>query len=154
VPFSLAVTSLDGRPIVTERTTSTGAPARRSGTAVIPGSPVAASKWLVAQGGPSETRSTTVSVSNPGAATVRIRVVQLTAGTRRRLPGGTFELGPYDRRNIPLADAAKAATLEIAADGPIVVSYGLSANEGPGLALALGEPFPESVLALPPPPEP
>lgn len=150
VPFTVDVRSLDGVSVVAERTVDTGRPAKRRGATITAGSPVAARRWLVAQGGPSRARSSSVTVANPGPNAVHLRVVQLTSGTRRPLAGGTITIPAGDRRQVPVADAGVAATLEINADGPVVVAYGLSQTDGLGLASALAEPFPESVVALPP----
>jgi hypothetical protein len=154
IGFSLVVESLRGQPVVAERVSDSGRPLRRVGSAVVVGSPLAASRWLVAQGGPSRTRTSSVTVTNAGPRAVHVRVVQLTAGTRRPLPGATdLRIGAYDRLNLSLDQAAPSATFEVQADGPIVVAYGLNDVDRVGLALLPAEPFPESIVALPPPRE-
>ena len=150
IPFTIDAQSIDDRPIVAERLSFTGRPAKRRGATVTAGSPVAATRWLVAQGGPSKSRSSSVVVANPGPRAVHLTVVELTGGTRRQLEGGRITIPKGDRRAIPLDGAATAATLEIRADGAVVVAYGLSQSSGLGLASAGAEPFPETISALPP----
>lgn len=149
-PFSIDVRSLDGVPVVSERLSFSGRPAKRRGASVAPGSPIAASRWLVGQGGPSTSRSSSIVVLDPGPSAVHLHVVELTGGTRRALSGADVTVAPGRRTTLDVSQAATAATIEISADGPIVVADGFSQTSGLGLASALGEPFPESIVALPP----
>lgn len=148
--FTIDVRSLDGVPVVAERLSFTGAPGKRRGAAVVAGSPIAATRWLVAQAGATEARSSGVLVANPGPRATKVRVVQLTGGTRSTVASATITVPAGDRRSVPLKGVSPAATLELTTAQPVVVSTALSDASGLGLSLAMAQPFPESVVALPP----
>jgi hypothetical protein len=144
------VRSLDGVPIVAERLSFYGEAAARQGAAVALGSPVGATRWLVAQAGASRERTATVQVVNPGPAPAEITVEQLSGGARSELEGASFTLPAGDRRSVALDDAGAAASIAVSSDVPIVVSSSLSLVDGSGIGLAPAFPFPEALAELPP----
>lgn len=150
VAFTIDVRSLEGIPVVAERTAFTGAPTRQRGVGAVVGSPVAATRWLLTQGGPSRARSSGVVVANPGPRSAKVAVVEVGGGSRRNVPSAAVTVPAGDRRVLELSDAAPAATLDLRSTGAVVVAYRLSLAEGFGVALASAEPFPETLEALAP----
>lgn len=144
------VRSIQGVPVVAERVSYYGAPSTRTGVGVSLGSPMASTRWLVTQAGPTRQRSATVQVANPGPATASVTVSDLSGGSASPLAGAAMELAPGDRRAIPLGEAGPAASLVIEADQPVVVASSLSLDSGVGLALEPGFAFSEDAVALPP----
>jgi hypothetical protein len=144
------VRSLDGVPIVVERTTTFADPAPRQGVSTTLGSPVGATSWLVTQAGSTRLRSGTVQVANPGAATARITVFQLIDGDRTELASASIEVPPGGRRSIDLSDAGAAASVVIEATEPVVVGSSLSIGAGFGLSGQPGFAYPEAVVPFPP----
>lgn len=176
VPFSVDVRSLDGVPVAAELlsfgTAIAPAPTAPAGDepleageegadvaaveprtvdgfAVMPGAPVAARSWFVAGRGVSLAREASVTVANPGAATVSVTVTQLGAGRRSRVPGSGVRIRPGERVELDLGRAEDTGALIIDASGPVAVSHAVASRRTLGLAQALATPFPESVSALP-----
>ena len=150
INFTIDVDSLAGVGIVSERLAFVGAPAARRGAAVVSGSPVAATRWIVAQAGSTRYQAANVIVANPGGRAAHLHVIELTRGTRREVRSADIEVPAHDRRPLVLDGISPSAALEITSDQPVVVADGISLSKGPGLSLALGEPFPEAVTLLPP----
>ncbi len=144
------VRSLQDVPVVAERLSFFGDPSSRQGAAVSVGSPVAARRWLVTQGGSTKQRATTVQVANPGPGTASIRVQVLAGGDRRVLRTAAVRLKAGDRRSLSLDDAGAAATVLVISDRPVVASSSIAMADGLGIAVAPAFAFPESVVALPP----
>jgi hypothetical protein len=144
------VQSLEGVPIVVDRTTLYGEPAPRQGVAATLGSPAGATRWLVTQAGPTRLRSGTVQVVNPGAETVQVSVSELVTGDRTELPGAALEIPPGERRSVDLGEAGPAASLVIEATGQVVVGSSLSLGAGFGVSVQPAFAYPESVVSLPP----
>lgn len=142
------VRSLEGVPVVAERLAYYGAPAARTGAAVLAGSPVQARRWLVAQAGATDARGATVQVANPGDRSATIRVWQLTGGDRSLLRSASLVLPAGDRRTLDLDAAAAGASVIVVGSRPVVVTSSLSANDGPGVSLAPAFPYPEVVQPL------
>lgn len=144
------VRSLDGVPLVVERRSFFADPASRTGAVVSLASPFAATRWLVAQGGNTQARTTTVQVANPGPADAVVTVVQIGGGVRADLPSAEVTVPAGDRRALVLDDASAAATLVLDATGPVVVTSSLSSIEGPGIGVSPAFAYPETVVAVPP----
>jgi len=143
------VRSLEGVPVVAERLSFFNDPAPRTGATATPGSPLAATDWMVTQGGATKARTTTVQVVNPGDSSAQITVITLSGGDRDVLRSG-IRLAPGDRRSLDLEGAGSAATVIVHSTKPVVVGSSISLAEGPGISVQLASPFPESVVALPP----
>ena len=144
------VRSLDGVPVVAERLSFFRDPSPRTGATATPGSPVAATDWMVTQGGATKARTTTVQVVNPGDSSAIITVITLSGGDREVLESAAEEIGPGDRRSIDLEDAGSSATVIVHSSKPVVVGSSISMVDDPGISVQLGSPYPESVVALPP----
>ncbi len=144
------VRSLEGVPVVAERISFFGKPATRTGATATAGTPIAATRWMVTQGGATRSRTTTVQVVNPGDTKAKITVVTLDGGDRDVLESASIELDPGDRRSLDLEAAGAAATVIVTSSKPVVVGSSIAVAEGPGLSVQLASPFPESVVALPP----
>jgi hypothetical protein len=144
------VRSLDGVPVVAERLSFFGPTASRQGATASAGSPVAATDWMVAQGGATRSRTSTVQVVNPGDSPATLTVITLSDGDRDVLESARVEIPPGDRRSLDLAGAGAAATVLVHSSEPVVVGSSLSIADGPGISVQGALPFPESVVALPP----
>jgi hypothetical protein len=144
------VRSLDGVPVVAERLSFFNDPAPRRGATATAGSPIAATRWMVTQGGATQSRSTSVQVINPGDTSARITVVTLSEGDRNVLQSASVSVPGGDRRSLDLGDAGVAATVIVASSRPVVVSSSLSMVEGAGISVQPALPYPETVVALPP----
>lgn len=143
------VRSLDGVPVVAERTTAFGDPSPRQGVATTLGSPFGADRWMITQAGATRVRSGTVQVVNPNAADVAVRVYALEAGDRRELTSAAVTIPGEDRASLVLDDAGAAATIVVEADDQVVVGWSLSELDGTGVAIAPALAFPETVVSLP-----
>lgn len=144
------VRSLDGVPIVAERLSYFGEPSPRTGAAVTAGSPIAATDWLVTQGGATRQRTTTVQVVNPNSSDTKVTVIVLSGGDRKVLPGASFTLPAGDRRSIDLEGAGSAASVIVHTGRPVVVSSSIALLSGTGISVQPAFPFPETAVALPP----
>lgn len=157
--YIIDVRSIQGVPVVAEQlvfgavpVAAPGPPAEAepaaavSGFAVVAGSPVAAGQWFLASRG---ARNPSVVVANPGARSVTVTVEQVVEGGRSKVEAATVEIPAGDRRVLDLREAALNPALLVRADGPVVVSHSLVANEGDGIAQALATPLPETVVELP-----
>lgn len=150
--FSIDVRSLQGVPIVAERLGFWGEDADVHGAGVAVGSPQAATRWLVVQGGPTKRRTSSVAVANLGSRDATLRVVELNGGTSTPVDAASVEVPAGDRRALDLSDVSTAATLIIESDEPVVVSSLLAAVDGRlGVSFASAAPFPEALVALPAP---
>ena len=144
------VRSLDGVPVVAERLSFFDEPAPRTGATATAGSPIAATDWMVTQGGATRARSSTVQVVNPNDTTVRITVITLAGGDRDVLEAASVEIEANDRRSLDLDGADAAATVIVHGSKPVVVASSLSLADGPGISVQPALPYPETVVALPP----
>ena len=148
--FWIDVRSLDGVPVVAERLSFFGEPGSRSGASATVGSPVAATDWLVTQGGASNQRTTTVQVLNPGDTDTQVEVFVLSDGDRTELTSAAVLVPGGDRRSLDLEGAGPAATVIVHAGKPVVVGSSLALVSGQGISVQPAFPFPETVVALPP----
>ncbi len=144
------VRSLDGVPVVAERLSFSRDPATRQGAAASAGSPIAATNWMVTQGGPTQARRTSVQVLNPGDTSARVTVITLSEGDRDVLESASVVIPAGDRRSLDLGGAGPAATVIVHGSKPLVVASTISIAEGPGISVQPALPFPESVVALAP----
>lgn len=121
---SSTVRSLDGVPIVAERSIDARPPSGREGWTSSLGSPLDADRWLVAAGGTSEVQDEWLVVVNGGSEAVTFSVEALGGGERVPVPGLVdVELGPADRRAFRLRDRIERSPLPlvVTATGPVVV---------------------------------
>jgi hypothetical protein len=133
----------NGAPIVAARVLTAVAPASPTGYSTTIGSPLLASRWVVAAADEDGTAAATVTVVNPSATDA----VQLTATAVRQGQAEPIEhydhvdLPPGARTVIPVREQAAGANLAIAIDasGSVLVEHGL-VFEGGGFSQALGAP--------------
>ena len=145
VAHSSTVRSLDGVAVVVERELSGAAPSSRRGWSSMPGSPLAAERWLLAAGPGAGGVSERLAVYNPGAGPVRFSVVAQLDGRAVAVDElSDVELGPAARLEVSMADLLDDSPVPLAleADGPVVVERDLSPATDPGLTTLLGVPLP------------
>lgn len=119
------------------------------GLSVVSGSPVAASRWLLASRGGSSQRTSSVVVANPGAEDVSVTVSQAVQGNRSTVASAAVVVPAGDRRVLDLRDATINPALLVTADGPVVVSHDIVQAGGLGISQSLATPLPETVVVLP-----
>jgi len=144
VGHAATVVSLNGVPVVAERSVSAVAPATRSGTADSLGARRTARQWVLASGSATETVDEVVVVLNPGPADATVSVKGLATGQLLAIetlealviPAGT-------RQAIRLTDHVKreALALLVQASSPVVVERGVYLVGTPGLALSSAVPL-------------
>ncbi|WP_426573385.1 DUF5719 family protein [Aquihabitans sp. McL0605] len=143
------VRSLTGVPVVAERLSFFGSEARTGATATL-GSPLAATGWMVTQGGATDARSTTVQVVNPGTSSAEVTAFVLSGGTRTELKAAATTVPGGDRRTLVLDGAGSSATVIVQSTKPVVVASSIAIAGGLGISVQPAFPYPETVVALPP----
>lgn len=143
------VRSLQGVPVVAERTSFLGDPSTRQGATATLGSPVGATDWMVTQAGPTRARTGTVQVVNYGDSSARITVITLDDGDRRVLRSASLTIPGGDRRSLDLEGTDPAATVIVHSSKPVVVASSLATGAS-GVSVQPALPYPESLVALPP----
>jgi hypothetical protein len=118
------------------------------GFAVLAGSPVAASEWLLAGRAGSDDQVATVVVANPGQAEVAVQAEEIDRGRRSLVAGATVTVPAGDRRTLDLADAGVDTALLVRADGPVVVARSAVIIDGTGIVWSLATPLPETAVRL------
>jgi hypothetical protein len=142
VGHSAVLQSLNGVPVVAERTVAATSPATWSGLGELPGGRVAAARWLVAAGRADRAHDGWVVLYNPGAAAVQAVLEGLSG--QAQIPLTSIIVGPRHRAAIHLN------SLRTVLDEPLVVSasaplyaesdfYGLGST--PGINLSFGVPL-------------
>ncbi len=149
VGFTIEVTSLDGAPVAVEVALFRNAPSPSQGLTVVPGSPVAATRWFLTTEGTGKRRIAKVVVANPSARPITVRVDELVKGARRTLGGATVRIPGRDRRILDLDAGTPGVPLVVRATGPVVVQRSSTARTGVGLSFSLAMPFPETAAELP-----
>ena len=146
-PHSTVVRSLNGVPVVAERSLAAGAPSGRNGRSETLGARRAATRWVFAAGSATEAADQWMSVLNPGTTPAHVSFTALAEGQPLAIdglqdvevPGGrriAFRIGDHvQREDLPL--------LVESLGGPVVVEralYGVGAAS-PGVSLAFGVPL-------------
>jgi hypothetical protein len=145
VAHAAAVRSLNGVPVVVERSISATAPASRVGVAEVLGARRPASRWVLAEGAATDTLDEWVSVVNPTTSPVRVSVTALASGQPLAVEGlqdvaiaagrrATFRLTDHVRRD-------ELALLVESVGGGVVVERAIYAVGSPGLSLTAGIPL-------------
>jgi hypothetical protein len=120
-----------------------------TGYAVVPGSPVAATTWTVADVVRTADTRTEVMVMNPGAAEVTVTVEVVGAGDRKPL-GSATKIAAGDQQLLDLSSAGAYGTLVITAQGgPVAVERVVVGIGRRGLAAMIATPVPGTVRTLP-----
>ncbi|MCB1250474.1 MAG: hypothetical protein KDB36_13745 [Acidimicrobiales bacterium] len=116
------------------------------------GSPLVASRWLVPTAGLDGVRGNQLLVANPTAAAVTVQVDVLRDGRRTPLDD-PVQIPAGARAVIDLGDVddAERASIDLRADGAVVVEHKLATDDGFSVGLALPV---DGTIAAPPAPEP
>lgn len=118
------VRSLDGVPVVAERSITARAPARRVGWTSALGATSASPRWLLPAGGTSDDLDQWLVVVNPGPGDVTVDVAALVGGRLLAIEGlQGITLGPADREVVRLGTLIERDPLPlvVAATGDVVV---------------------------------
>jgi hypothetical protein len=138
------VRSINGVPVVAERTLAVGAPSTISGLGELPGIRMAVPAWLVgANAAPAGTQAYLV-IDNPGTRSVAVSVQGVVDG--RTAPLATlapFSVPGGKRASILVnKDAPPSEALVVRASGPVVVERDLyGSGKAPGVSLSPGVPL-------------
>ena len=135
--------STNGVPVVIERTIDSASPAPRQGYTDLLGAQAAATDWVLAAGGTTETFDEWVVVLNTGRRTAHVSFSALASGQTLALEGLQDEdVPPGQRRAFRIGDHVKRPDLPmlIESDAPVVVERGMFRVGGLGMASAIGIP--------------
>ncbi|HEX4821812.1 MAG TPA: DUF5719 family protein [Acidimicrobiales bacterium] len=154
VEHSVTVRALGGGDVVAERVMTAAAPDSHRGYAPSIGSPLVASRWVLADGraAPGQIGEYVMVVNPDQDAIARVRVTGLLDGNATPIDGlQDVEVPPGGRITLQLAQHISNDNLPVVveADRSIVVERGLYAGKGKGISLAAGIPIPSSA-SLPP----
>ena len=144
VGHAAVVRSVNGVPVVAERSVAATAPSNRSGRADIRGARRTARQWAFAAGAANATTDEWIVVYNPGPVETRVDVVGLADGQPLAIDGlqGVRVEG---RRRLALRIGEKVQRdvlpIVVRASRPVVVERGLYAVTGPGLSASIGIPL-------------
>src|SRR5699024_10288913 len=121
------------------------------GYAAVAGSPVAAEEWIVPGVNTTGPGTESVVVFNPAAKPVEVTVDAVDRGRRQTVD--RIELAAGDRTVVDLGDHEAHMSLQVTADGGVVVGQNVVGEEL-GLSANIASPIPGTVRTLPPPIEP
>ncbi len=143
VAHSATLVSLNGVPVVAERSVSATTPSPRNGIGVLLGGRMTSTQWLLAGGQVRSTLDEWVEVQNPGTSPVSTSISQLSGAP---IPGLARVAVPAGGRLAVQVAAHAGPSLDnglvVRASGPVVVERDLYGTSGtPGVALALGVPL-------------
>lgn len=142
---SIVASSSNGVPVVVERAIDLLAPSASQGVTSLLGSRVAANHWLLAVGGTSSALVEEITVLNTTAQPVVAHLSTLeSTGLVAIPPDDGIEVPPGAAVRVKLNDLLSRApfTLEVDADGAIVVERGLVNVGAAGTSRQLGVPLP------------
>ncbi|HEX9529744.1 MAG TPA: DUF5719 family protein [Acidimicrobiales bacterium] len=145
VGHSAELHSLNGVPVVVERTVQASAPAPRVGGGAMVGARVAAPRWLLPVGNATAGVDEWVVVYNPGAMAATVSLRALEDGQEMAIPQMQGVAIPPGRRHaFRLGDQLQLSPLPVVvgATAPVVVERDLYVNGQPVLILNAGEPLP------------
>lgn len=135
ITHAVAVRSVNGVPVVAERSLAAAEGASYLAALASTGSPVAARRWGFAAGRRNgEADSQRVALHNPGDEEVEVRLVAFGDGRRTPapVPEGPVVLGPDEHREVLVTDVPDDRTsIEVIASAPIVAERRIIA-QGPG----------------------
>ncbi len=139
---SILVTSANGVPVVAERVMNLVADEGTRGVSSLLGSRVAATRWLLAAGGTSDTVVEEVTVLNTGDQPASVRVSRLDADGFVEV-GDALEVAAGGVAQLRVNDEITETpmTLLVEADGPIVVERGLIFRQEAGTSRQLAVPL-------------
>lgn len=136
--------SLNGEPVVAERTLTVGKPSALSGIGEIPGIRAQASEWLLGANAVPSTSQGYLVVDNPSSVPVQVSVAAVGGGHTTAIPKLVPFTIPANRRASILLnkDVAPQTALLVTGSSPIVVErdlYGIAT--APGVSLSPGVPL-------------
>jgi hypothetical protein len=142
VSHSAILQSINGVPVIAERTISATSPSAWSGLGELPGGQLAADRWLVATDPANSHYDGTVVLYNPGSVTIQAILAGLDG--RAQVPLSTITVGPGRRAAFALDDLRGVVDepFVVSASGPVYVEsdyYGI--NGTPGISLSFGVPL-------------
>jgi len=144
VGHAVTVRATNGVGVVVERSIDAGSPANRTGISHMPGGRLAALRWAAAAGQADDAVEEWLVIQNPGPRPASFSVTVLADGTRVPLDGlQNVEVAAGSRRSVRVADTVKrpAASVVVAATGPVVVERDLYRTKGPGVAMGIAVPL-------------
>jgi len=148
------VVSRNGVEVVAERLLATTDPFPTTDTAVSAGSPLAAPTWVFAAGGSVKGRQQEhISLQNPGANPVEVRLDQFGDGMLRPIDGrGPVSIGPWGSTTVELDEVVDAPSISLVITGsaPIVAERMVRRPRGSNLSTVIGIPLPDGIVAATP----
>ncbi len=138
VAHAVTIRSVNGVPVVAERTVEATAPSPRAGVAITAGARVTARRWVVAAGQVDDATEEWLVLYNPGPSPVRLTVTLLDDGVAVIPPGlGAVDVPARGRRGIRLNDMVRRGptSLLIAGPSPVVVERDAYRTRGPGMTM-------------------
>lgn len=155
VTHSTVVRSTNGVAVVADRLVATLAPLPSTGTSVSSGSPLAASRWIFADGASvAGQASVRLALSNPAGSPVRVRVQAFGEGRLAVVPPlGEVTLAAGAHVELDVGGRVQQADLSllVTASGPVAAERLLFALDGGDLSTTVGVPLPEGATLVPPP---
>ena len=144
VGHAATVLSLNGVPIVAERSVVAVAPASRAGVADSFGARRTAERWVLAAGAASPTVDEWIVVLNPGPSDATVTVRALAAGqllAPESLPPQSVKAGRRVAIRATEHFSREDLALLVEATSPVVVERGVYLVGSPGIALSSGVPL-------------
>lgn len=145
VAYASTVRSINGVPVVAERSTDSRSPAPRRGWTSALGSPLAAASWGFALGEASPNTDEFIVVHNPGEVTATFSVLGIGSGQRIQIEGlQDLQVAPAASVRLRLGDHIRRSPLPIVveSDQDVVVERDLYAVGRTGLSTVIGIPLP------------
>jgi len=140
-----SIRSLDGVPVIAERSLDARPPIDRRGWTSTLGSPVAAARWVFPLGEASGNTDEWIVVHNPSPGAVTFSVVALAGGQTIAIDGlQDLPVGPGGRVAVRLGDHIERSPLPVlvSATGDVVVERDLYRVDAAGISSLIGIPLP------------
>lgn len=145
VAHTSTIVSLNGVPVVAERSLDARPPAERRGWSSALGSPLARPRWLLALGEVSGNTDEWIVVHNPNPEKVTLSVTALTGGQVLAIEGlQDLDVAPGGRLALRLGDHIQRSPLPllVEANGDVVVERDLYRVGSTGITAIVGIPLP------------
>lgn len=145
VAHSSSIVSLNGVPVVAERSLDARSPSPRRGWTSSLGSPLARPRWVLPLGEASGNTDEWVVVHNPSAEEVTVSVTALAGGQVLAVEGlQDLDVGPGSRIAVRLGDHIRRSPLPllVEATGDVVVERDLYRVDTIGISTIIGIPLP------------
>ncbi|MEA3019762.1 MAG: hypothetical protein QOI47_1286 [Actinomycetota bacterium] len=144
IAHTSTITSLNGVPIVAERSIDARSPSRRRGWSSSLGSPIARPRWVLPLGEASGNTDEWVVVHNPNPHAVTASLSALVGGQLLAVEGmQDVKIGPGGRVALRLGDHIERSPLPLLVDatGDVVVERDLYRVGAPGITTLIGIPL-------------